>query len=105
VIGVFIGRALSFLFGVAAAIVIGIALHGCAQAQQLPCGYGPYGPIPCGHFPYPGPHLEGIPPHYVGPSPYPNYMGRSAPILPGVFPRYYRRPWPWTDDWYGRWRF
>jgi len=38
VIGVFIGRLLSLLFGVAAAIVIGIALHGCAQAQQLPCG-------------------------------------------------------------------
>jgi hypothetical protein len=34
VIGVFIGRALSFLFGVAAAIVIGIALHGCAQARN-----------------------------------------------------------------------
>ncbi len=70
-------------------------------AQPMPCGYGPYGPIPCDQRPYPGPHMEGIPPRYVGPTPFPNYLGRGAPIRPWVVPRYHERPWPYCDDWYG----
>jgi hypothetical protein len=78
-----------------------------ATAQGLPCGYGPYGPIRCGELPYPGPHIEGFPPRYYGPTPYPNYMGRGAPIMPGVVPRYQERPWPYRQDWWGsgRWRY
>jgi hypothetical protein len=80
----------------------------CATAQnRLPCGYGPDGPIPCGYLPYPGPHIEGFPPRYRGPTPYPNYMGRGAPIMPGVIPRYQERPWPYAQDYWGsgRWRY
>jgi hypothetical protein len=78
-----------------------------AQGSRLPCGYGPYGPIPCGQLPYPGPHVEGFPPRYSGPTPYPNYMGRGAPIMPGIMPPYQRRPWPYGQDYYGSeiWRY